>query len=997
MRLPWHISTTSRRAASVRAGRSAALLLLLLAPGPAGAQYEPDDEPLLPIMVENQDVVMRGRFVRQWREPDGTLVLMYNGDFQLDIGRRHLQADDAVVWIRIDQPDRRQDRIFDLTVYLSGDAEVREPGGTTTTDEVLLVTDLRTGGQVIKYHDAHSPEPARDDPLYQHALLARRRYEAGRQPTTQPLPEPTTQPRAPAAAPAVRKPRGVIRYQFGHVEAAETPDGRIVQVVTRGIYLSRSGAVDSPVLEIRADNGVVFMGPKTRGLVDQPPPAELLEQPGEPRLPGGEPEPQPLVPRTAPGKRPGGRSPWQLSAGGIEQTVEGVYLEGDVVLSLGPRFVRANRLYYDFATDRALVLDAVFRTDIPERGIPLYVRADEIRQLSAREFAAKRARVSTSEFYTPHYHLGVEEVILYDRTAFDSQGQPAGPVAGTYEFRNATLNVENVPIAWWPYSKGDFSSSETTIRRFRTGYRDKRGFTLETQWYLFNLLGISPPDGTDASLRLDFFSKRGPAIGIDSKYEQEDFFGLLRSYYIHDDGEDNLGPLRDNEPDSDNRGRFLWRHRHYLPNDWELTFELAYASDPGFLEEYEKSEWFEEKQQETSFYLKRVRDTEAITLLANWRLLDFVNQTEHLPDLTYRRIGDTWFDPLVLYHESRIGAVRRRIDDRHFVTQRQFTNDGASDVTFRTGLREEAELPIKLPGLNIVPFATGRAEYWDGHPRFGGGLWRGFGLYGVRGAGYLARTFDDLRSELFDIDGIRHIIQPHFIAWWAHSNARSSIITPFDEGIETIDDFYGVGFGVRQTWQTHRGGERRRTVDLLTFNLEAGFFGDRQPETSDGHVNFYRPEDSRTRNYLAGDLIYHLSDTTALLYDFNYDFDEDRFDRNNVSLAVERSPRLAYVFGWRHASEIDLDLMGGGYNYRLNEKHISAFRIWYDVDRGKLGEMTISYIRRLPRWYFAVNFEVDEVFDDYTISISLWPEGIPEWTLGSRRFTGLSRSMAIKP
>ncbi|GAG30430.1 unnamed protein product, partial [marine sediment metagenome] len=244
-------------------------------------------------------------------------------------------------------------------------------------------------------------------------------------------------------------------------------------------------------------------------------------------------------------------------------------------------------------------------------------------------------------------------------------------------------------------------TSETLIRRFRTAYSDDFGASVETAWYLFNLLGLQRPPGFDATFRFDYFSERGPGVGVETDYEREDHFGLLRSYYIYDEGEDNLGPLRDNTPEDKNRGRVLWRHRHYLPNDWEATLEVAYACDPHFLEEYEKSEWFEGKEQETVLYLKRARDTEAITLLANWRLLDFVAQTEHLPDLTYRRIGDTWLDPVVLYHESRVGALRYRPDDRRWFDKRRFNNDGETDVTLRTGLREEAELPIKLPGLNI--------------------------------------------------------------------------------------------------------------------------------------------------------------------------------------------------------------------------------------------------------------------------------------------------------
>src|SRR5439155_917648 len=137
-----------------------------------------------------------------------------------------------------------------------------------------------------------------------------------------------------------------------------------------------------------------------------------------------------------------------------------------------------------------------------------------------------------------------------------------------------------------------------------------------------------------------------------------------------------------------------------------------------------------------------------------------------------------------------------------------------------------------------------------------------------------------------------------------------------------------------------------------------------------------RPEESRARNYFGGEAIWRVSDSTTLEYEWNIDLNDGKFDRNNVSLAVERNPRLAYVIGYRTADDIDLGLVGGGFNYKLSEKHIAAFRIWYDTDRGELGEMTVSYVRKLPRWYLAVNFTVDRVFSDTSISISLWPEGI---------------------
>ncbi len=975
------------------------LLVLCVFAWPALAQVDAPDEPLLPESISSEDIEMRGRYARQWKQDDGTLVVMFEGGFQLDMGTRRLSSRDAVVWIRA-RRDELEQRYFELEVYLSQSAQVREPAGTITEDTVLLVSNLRTRGRVVKFHDAHAPESQEQSLLYQQALADKARIEAGRI-ESQSAPTNVASPSSVGLPPP--KPPRIIRYRLSSIEPAQTAQGDAVFVAIGRVYFSQSGDPDSPVLEIQADNAVVFPTEDAAGGIlgsigeeaSSTQPSRATRENEERPLPGA-------APSTQPGALQSGSDVGQAadSPAAALRGIRGVYLEGDVVLSLGDRFVRANRLYYDFERSRALILDAVFRADIPQRGIPLYIRADEIRQLSAREFSASQAIVTTSEFYTPSYHVGAEKILIRDRTQRDAQGQPAGALAGTYEMRDSTLNVGGVPLAYWPYSRGDLEQSETLIRRLRTGYSDDFGVEVETAWELFNLLGLQRPPGYDATLRLDYFSKRGPALGIDSDYQREDQFGLFRSYYIHDDGEDNLGPLRDETPDTENRGRVLWRHRHFLPNDWEATLELSYLSDPNFLEEYERSEFNEGKEQETLLYLKRVRGVEAVSLLANWRLLDVVTQTEHLPDLTYRRIGDL-LGPLVLYHESRVGNLRYRPDDRRFFDRRRLDNTGETDSTFRADGRQEAEIPLKLAGLNVVPFSSVRGSVWDSQPLADGGLWRGIGVYGVRGSTTLARVYDDMQSELLDINRIRHIIKPDLVAWWSHSNTRSELITPFDEGIETIDAFYGAALGLRQTWQTKRGaGEMSRSVDLLSLDLEAGFFGGedlRADERANGYVNPLRPENSRSRNYVSADLIYRLSDTTSFLYEVNYDLNDRELDRHNISIAVERSPRLAYVFGHRYAEDIDLSLVGGGYNYKLNEKHVTATRIWWDIDRGDLGEAAFSYIRKLPRWYVGVNFEYDNVDEDFTVSLSLWPEGIPEWTLGSRRFSRLSTTTGIRP
>lgn len=980
-----------------------------------GADPYQNDAPLLPDAVSERDIEIRGRFTRQWRQVDNTLVIQVNGAFRLDFGKRQLTSDNAVVWLtpKRSNPDGR--RYYELTVYLSGKAQVREPAGTTVEDNALLISNLRTFGRVVKYDDANAVESMEMSELYQKAVADRAAIEADLQQQESDVQTSAPQVKKPADPNKPRPRPRLIRYSLPRgTEPLELADGTPVQIATGRIYLSQSGGPDSPVIEIQADNAVIFPARESAGsLLGQEAASQPAGPPSESKRGEKATEHAPTTVEKQTGvadakpvenakrDKKSASQPSETIGAQVAGMLRAVYLEGDVVLSVGDRVVRASRLYYDFERQRAIMLDGVFRAELPDRGVPLYVRAEEIRQLSAREFAADNARVSTSEFYTPHYHVGAERVYIYDRTPRDASGQPSvNQVQGAYEMRNATLNLENVPIAYWPYSKGSFDASETLLRRLSAGYSDDFGVSVETAWYLFNLLGIEAPQGFDASLRLDYFSKRGPAVGIDGKYERPDSFGYFRSYYINDGGEDDFGPLRDNTPENANRGRLLWRHRQYLANNWQLTLEGSYVSDPGFMEEWRKNEWFNEKQQEQAIYLKRAENTEAITFLANWRSLDFVTQTEHLPELTYRRIGDTP-DPFVTYSESRVGAVRYRPDDRRFFDNHRVDNTSATDTTARADSRNEAELPIKVPGWNFVPFATVRGSFWDGTALDDGANWRGMGIYGMRGATWLSKVYNDANSDLLDINRIRHVIQPNFAVWWGHSNTRSDLLTPFDEGVETVDAIYGTLIGVKQIWQIKRGeGDKQRTTDLLTLNTELGFFGGEdipRDDQSNGWVNPYRPEDSRARNYGAVDLQYRITDTTSFLWDMNVDLDDGALDRNNLALLVERSPRLSYVLGYRHAGDINLDYVGGGFNYKLTEKHITGVRMWFDTDRGDVGEIQVTYIRKLPRWYLGFNVEFDKVFDDITFTVSLWPEGIPEWALGSKRFTGLGSSTEITP
>lgn len=953
---------------------------------PAAAQQlaplgDPVEKPLLPEGVSNTDVEMFGEIAFLWNEPDGTNAVFFDGDFELQLGRRRLYAREAACWLTRRTHDGLDYIHFEIV--LLRDAKVVDAAGTVTRGPALFVT-LNSSGSIRTSADRKTMNAPQDQPSYGKARQIRDTMR-NRLPDSETAPSAVTVlDLAEPAASGEPEVRPAVSY-YGRSLTIDQLEDRPVVTVIGDVYVFRGESDSGLPIELRADSAVIFL-------------AQEVETPEEDKD----------VDQTRPDLSADGASPLSeigVDVGGVGvegiERVDSVYLEGDVVLTSGDRMVRASRMYYDFASDKALILDAVIRAFEPKRDLPVYLRAEEIRQLSATEFSAKDARLSTSEFYTPHYHLGAGELTIVDLTPRDPlTTEPAGLISGSYKVRDATVNLDGVPLVYWPFASGTLEDSESGLQSIRSGYSDDFGVEFQSRWELFNILGLEKPVGFDGSLRLDYFSERGPATGIDMDYETDNSFGLLRSYYVHDTGDDNLGGrLRDEDPDTENRGRYTLRHRHYLPNDWQLTFELSYISDKNFLEEWFEREFDQGKDQETLVYLKKQVDNWAFTAHLQYQILDFVTTTERLPEFAFRLIGESLGDFATFFSENRAGFVRFRGADRElFANLLRGGREQDSGSVARGDTRQEIEIPFTVGDLRIVPFGSVRGTGYDDTPD-GGGDGRFFGAYGVRASMYAWKVLSDVRHELLDIDGLRHIIKADVVAWGAHSNRDSNDFYEFDENVDGIDEIDGVSVGVRQRFQTRRGGpDKRRTVDVLTLDLEMGLFNDAEnDEFTNGFVSPTRPENSVSRNYVNAAAVYRVNDSTNLSAEMNYDLNDGEMDIFSLTYAVERSPRLSYLVGYRFIEEIDSNLLGAGVNYKISDKYTVAVREEFDIERGETAEFDVGVIRKFPRWFVGVTFALDEVEDDVGVSISAWPEGLPRAALGNRRFTGLATSTGIRP
>jgi hypothetical protein len=952
-------------------------------------------QPILPTGISEENVEVFGRYCYIWQELPETQVIQYEGDFSMDMGQRHLSADDAVIWI---QRYKYQGRVYAaLQVFLWRDAKVIEPGGTVTRGDILFAT-LNTFGTVATNYRVLATRSAEDTALYRRASRARQAYqetEAQLPPSPQAQPLSVLRTREPGAI-RLRQPRRRVYYGAENSESEIVGDQRVV-ALTGDVYVFQGEAGTGDFLEIRADAAVVWL----RG-------AQLEESLGEGL--SVRPSSRPARSRDAaqPGPQPSAAAgPRGAGAmGGLGGAVSAVYLEGDVVLTLGERMVRARQLYYDFDTDQAYILDAVVRVNEPVRRVPFYVRAAQIRQLARDRYEATAARVTTDEFYTPHYHVGAEKVVVVDRTPRDAAGQVVGVEAGTIAAKDVTFNVGGVPVWWWPYTRADVRQGELALRSYRFGYSDEYGWTSASRWNLFPVLGLATPEGFNADFRLDYYSERGPGAGVEMDYKRDHYNGLLRSYYIYDQGDDTFGHLREDiPPPSENRGRFTWRHRQYLPDDWEVTLEISYLPDANFLEEYYRNEYYNGKEQESLVYVKKQRDNWAFTGLYKNRLNNFLTQSESLPDFTFYLLGEPLADNYVTtFTDARAGLVRYQPDNRRlYNSHRYIDNTGTTRVTTRTDLREEADVPIDLGPVRLVPFGVVRGTWWDQTEvdPDRGALLRGFFDYGVRSSAYAWKIFEDVESRMLDLHRLRHVAKSEATFWFADANEDSRDLTPFTHGVEDIDPFDGFTYRLRNLWQTQRGGPGRwRSVDWLTVDLTAACFNNppRNRLITGGDLLQFRPENSIPRSFLEPKIMYRLSDTTLLTYDANYDVDDGEIAVQNAALAVERDPRLSYFIGWQRIKpERSSNLLGFGANYKATEVHTFAIREFFDIARDKSEDFTITYIRKLPRWYAALTFQLDNIQEEVGMSLSVWPEGIPEATLGGRKYTGIPEHIGITP
>ncbi len=1003
------------------------VLFFMFLVGPSFCATIPDDKA---DAFAGQDLHLTAAELISHQLSSGEHALVFTGGFSMSIGANQFASDNAVVWIVTTKSQYRGlvRTDYKATIYLQdnvsfGNVRSAETTGLNQTalegGQAMLVR-FDISGEVFVTADKREVADPHSMELYRTALGYARSVDAGPKFVVQPgavvpdlppekIPEHiVTEPGVPPAKP---KEKGLIERIFKSEEEPVSkpepeaprftypvvfapagpeplkfdltagPDGTNVITIRERFYVSQKQDEEGRLLELQADDAVVFY----TGAAEQP----------------------------------------ETDTGGLDDllarsSVSAIYLAGDVIMSEGQRVIRADEIFYDFQRKRAIAINAVMRNFDSQRGIPIYVRAAKLRQLSQYRFAAEDITLTTSEFYLPQISVNASSVVITDTTSVDEQLGRMSDSSYDAEMKDIAVKWYDKTFFRWPGMRSNLQRPDVPLQSAHLGYDNTWGMSVETKWYLSRVLGMRESPGTESSLLLDYFGKRGIGAGVEIVYDRPDHFGKLHAYVINDHGDDKLGrdSARDNvKPPRELRGRVGWEHRQFLPDNWQLSMGVDYVSDEYFTEQFYRDE-FNLSRRETYVHLKRAQDNWAFAILGKGRINDFYDELEELPSAEFHWIGQSLFnDTVTLYSDSQVSHMRQRIGNEHMIAMNQET------FTFISH-RTELDFPLWLKPFKVVPYIAG----WYGHDDRSGftrtlvdgtntgetgdnNAW--IGEAGIRVATQLWKVYPNVRSRLWDLDQIRHIIEPH----------ATAVI--FEESDISVRQHDVLHVGVSQRLQTKRGpANNRRTVDWMRLDID-GTWVNHPDEVSDGMPGADRfiwnkpsiplrvlsapeifngdlipglPTFERygpRRDYFGADFVWRVSDTTAVLSDMNYDIQSGVVQQANFGFSRLVWPNLSYYIGSRYLRRTSI-LGEKGSNaftfaatYVLDPRYTLVFGQQYDLDYGASIRSDISIIRRYHRANFAITFSADESIDQQSIVLSIWPQGVPEMGLGHRRLAKL--------
>lgn len=444
--------------------------------------------------------------------------------------------------------------------------------------------------------------------------------------------------------------------------------------------------------------------------------------------------------------------------------------------------------------------------------------------------ASGETRLSKVDFTTceyidhPHYRIHASSMTYYPD--------------GHFTARNAVIKVGAVPVFWLPMVWGQAEAGGGV--EIKPGYNGKWGaFLLFAKTWKIN-------PNVDTKLRVDLRSKNGIALGNETRIKTETSTTDFLVYGMVDNNTPNTAPGYNRRFDTvDGRYRAKVYHQQSFLDEQNLNLRLRLdkLSDIDMLEDWFKKEYQADPQPKTFADLTLDSDRFSLSLSARTRVNDFYTETEELPklklDMPRQQIGDSGF-----YYQSQSSAADMKMKWRDFdldrwdTTTLPFTQlaDPADYSATRLDSVHMFYHPLQLGDLvQLVPRAGARLTWYSNSSKQklsvadisrlievddpdnpdsltqivnyddkGGEVLRLAGEVGFEVSSKFYRTWSNYESKRWDIDGLRHVLQPYLNYTFAPDPTEDREHLYFFDEIDRLIEQNFVRLGLKQRWETRR-------------------------------------------------------------------------------------------------------------------------------------------------------------------------------------------------
>ena len=823
-----------------------ATLTVLLLAASLRAQDRPDAVERIRLhKTARSTVSLKADRISTWNDPDERVYLLVadKSKSMFDQNLRQVWAEQIVVWERAEGFGAQ--RTYRLTVFAPNKPRLELDGKSSSPASVLIETET---DQPIDLGRSPEVEPSRDHPAYRAGMAARKKSipvadkpgpveVAANPPPLEPLLaiEPAARVKPEEIRPAVVRPGdqtpvtpAAMRLQPERDPPLAPPAGGGVGPDDKKLLPapSKSFQIETPlgtelIPLVNPTRPKISIGPRGQRFQIIPGPLtngqQMLIIVGGVRVTGeviqNKTTKEKMVLdleadravywRSSPlpqGSAANGEPEFSAEDGDVNE----FYLAGNVIFRYGstferknldgtplePRTIRADEVYYNAATLKAVARNADVELGRPSLPQPAHVKTRELWLLSPDEYKAFDPEISASALPSdPGLKLTFREADIVRRKAvrtnvfgvpfFDRlRGQEVEATETTFEGKRLFVELGDVPVFYLPYLAGDVRRPLGPLNNL--SFRQDRyfGSQIYTTWSMFELLALKPLPGEKWTLDLDYLSKRGPGVGTNYTYTNAQdpdspykYRGSFLFYGLQDHSDVFLGGIRPQSYTAPAfRDRFLFRHQQELTDDLDVQAQVAFLSDRNFLEQFYKYEFDQGPNQETFVHAKYRRGPMFLSAYAQpYFYREFANEVNWLPKAEGAWLGQSVFD-LATYHAwgSAGYAEQRQVN---VLPPPVLATETPPVQAGRFDLMQELLVPIQAGPVKITPYGKiDTALYTE--DRRGNQNGRFYGGLGTKAALPFSRLYEDVSSDVFNLKGLNHKVTLTANYYSARSDSR---------------------------------------------------------------------------------------------------------------------------------------------------------------------------------------------------------------------------------